>query len=179
MKVKAFLYKHMGWDFPLFFPSFEYSHSFYDGTLLKYYALECLEVLPEEVTHLISGGSSGCAIASSMLVLAKRQLFHRHIYTATEGKGHRGGMELKDKTSGCFPRRIDPVTAIVDDMIDSGNTIRSLFTRIDQCNHLKYVVIAHDYHIKNKAKHDGIKRDLGLKIISADYREKADRPADE
>ena len=103
-----------------------YNTSLYCGKDLKLAAEAYAAMLPSDVTMLVSGGSSGCAIASAMLVVVDRDLKHLSVYSDSH-KSHRG---VEKHTAGPYVSPKD-VVAIVDDFIDSGKTIRSLSTR---CN---------------------------------------------
>lgn len=48
-----------------------YGDTFYRSHTMRECADAYLSLLPTDVTHLISRGSSGCAIASAMLALSK------------------------------------------------------------------------------------------------------------
>lgn len=99
-----------------------YSKTFYEADTLKEEAKKYLKVLPKEVNVLVSMGSSGCSIASAMLVLSNRRLEHCHIRKDGE-KAH-----TPDYT-GYKPNRGD-VIAIVDDFIATGDTINNIIDKL-------------------------------------------------
>ena len=109
-----------------------YSESLYDSRTLRKYARKFLKVLPENVTMLVSKGSSGCAIASAMLALSRGKLAHTQYRKGSEGahSTHRIGM-LRDYIPPAVMLELPNVkVAIVDDILDSGETVFSL---INEC----------------------------------------------
>ena len=108
-----------------------YNQDLYNGGTLLEYGRKYLSLLPQEVTCLVSGGASGCAIASAMMVCAAikgRELVHSSFYSKDHVSHHTGSTKTH---SGACPSIAGQV-AIVDDLIDAGNTVRSLSTRIDE-----------------------------------------------
>jgi len=94
-----------------------YRKSFFNKHL-KDYARAYLNVLPPEVTCLVSMGSSGCAIASAMIALATDRDLH-NLYVKKQSEVSHSGI------GGQF-NHVGEVTAIVDDFIDTGDTVRAL-----------------------------------------------------
>jgi orotate phosphoribosyltransferase-like protein len=86
-----------------------YGTVFYDWNLRKY-ALAFLKLLPKDVTGLLSSGSSGCAIASAMIALSKKHLFHVYVRKSKEYAHSECGGEIHYQAK----------YAIVDDMIACG-----------------------------------------------------------
>jgi len=113
-----------------------YGDSFYNSEGLRLYAAKFLAVLPKGTEALISGGSSGCAIASAMLTLSEMPLKHRHYYKK-DSVGHRG--QTKRDAGLCL---CDAKCVIVDDLIDCGNTVRAMASRADgeSCNLIGIIV---------------------------------------
>lgn len=99
---------------------FSYDKSFYNKKDLKYFAKLYLKFLPEDVTGLVSMGSSGCSIASAMLVLHKKRLDHFHIRKE----------EMSHSTYTSIPSNKNHVLAIVDDFISTGKTILKITERL-------------------------------------------------
>jgi len=110
--------------------------------------------LPQEVNGLLSIGSSGCAIGSALMVLNDRLRTHVCIRKSGE-KAH------SDYPTGTYD---GTVYAIVDDFIDTGNTIFGLLerARTDRLN-VKYVLVSHCYfddkepEIRNRIESYGAK----------------------
>lgn len=92
--------------------NFRYNYTFYQQDI-KQFAKLFLDLLPKNVTHLICSSSSGCAIATAMIVLSEKPL--TMIYVRKENEVTHGypidGHVPQDKI--CF----------VDDVIASGNTL--------------------------------------------------------
>jgi orotate phosphoribosyltransferase-like protein len=124
-----------------------YGETLYQSKDLSDKAIEYLEVLPPEVTHLITRGSSGNCIASAMLALSNRKLRHYHLRKNDE-QAHSGG------TVGYKPYD-GHIAAIVDDFAETGNTI------IEMLKQLNYTSIVIKYIIIN-TPHEDIKRYLLL-----------------
>lgn len=104
--------------------SFDYGISFFDNRL-KEFAKAYLRHLPGDVTVLLCTGSSGCSIASAMIVLSKNPL--RSIYVRKEGeKSHRDG------SVGNCDMRPNDVVFIVDDFIEKGYTVARLLEWADK-----------------------------------------------
>lgn len=89
-----------------------YAISFYHTKSLQAYAKKYLKVLPKIVTTLVSTGSSGCSIASAMLCLSKRKLFHYYIPKGNEVRHMTPVINLEHQN-----------VAIVDDFICTGSTV--------------------------------------------------------
>ena len=96
-----------------------YSKSFFNKDDLIEFADRYLALLPADVTVLLSSGSSGCAIATAMIMRSRKNL--AHVYIKKDGENsHR-------PSSGVWPTI--KVAAIVDDFIEDGNTIRHIYNR--------------------------------------------------
>ena len=109
---------------------YNYGHSFFTQDL-KLWTRAFLRVLPSDVTCLLSRGSSGCSIASAMLVLSERELYHIHI--------KKKGEPSHSSIAGEFGE--DSVIAIVDDLVDTGETVRILVeAAADQYRKVKYLL---------------------------------------
>jgi orotate phosphoribosyltransferase len=108
-----------------------YGESFYDSVSLGYYARRYLRALPKEVHKLLSQGTSGCAIASAMLSISKRKLMH----TCVRKEGERAHLPYNIQAyDGCY--------AIVDDLVDTGNTIHRLLAFTDLHGlRVRYVIV--------------------------------------
>lgn len=103
----------------------ELPHFFYNFTVytppLKLFAKEMLKLLPpplpdREATHLVTSSSSGCAIASAMIVLSRRPIDVLYIRKPNETSHSSGG------TAVPFPENTEFI--FVDDAIASGKTLR-------------------------------------------------------
>lgn len=122
----------------------DYGYCFYKQDSLVFWAKKYLKLLPNDVGTLVSSGSSGCAIASAMLVLSKRPLLH--VYVQKQGeKSHDGAI---NHTYTSAKARI---SAIVDDFSQNGNTIRHIVKQINENTSLniKYILITNTHnHLK-------------------------------
>lgn len=111
-----------------------YNDSFYNRHSLRYYAKLYLRHLPKRISGLLTQGSSGCAIASAMMVLSKKKrMIHTHIRKSSE-KAH--------TKESCW----EPYAhyAIVDDFIDRGNTVLKLLEAATRKNiKVKCIVVCH------------------------------------
>jgi phosphoribosylpyrophosphate synthetase len=97
----------------------EYGETLYaSGTLVEAAKLY-KENLPADVTHLLAQGSSGNSIATAMAVLAG--LEHRNLRVLIRRKG-----ESAHTVWWVGPKRHEGVYCIVDDFVDTGETIESL-----------------------------------------------------
>jgi orotate phosphoribosyltransferase len=115
-----------------------YGESFYDSETLYNCAKSYLKKLPKDVTHLITRGASGCAIASAMLVLADRPL-----KTLVIRKGEK---VHSSAYTGFCPIGEQSVAAIVDDMISTGDTIEQILKWDEaRSNLIKYVLVGQNY----------------------------------
>lgn len=95
-----------------------YETTLYFHRQLQRCARVFLEHLPEDVNALMSTGSSGCALASAMVVLSKKPLDHLYVRKETEIAGH------SSTSAGHYGHAL--LYAIVDDLIDSGQTMEEL-----------------------------------------------------
>jgi len=109
-----------------------YGDTLYKSTTIADCARAFLKDLPGDVDILVSGGSSGCALASAMLALSgDRVLKHCAFYS----KGHESHRGRAKEYSGyrAYPA-VDgdegSACCVVDDLIDTGKTVRSLLSRI-------------------------------------------------
>ena len=94
-----------------------YSGTFYDGKTLNRAAKVYLEYLPHDVNGLLSQGTSGCAIASAMLVKSRRKLSHVAIRKDGE-MSHQAGYAGTIR-GGKY--------VIVDDFMETGKTINRIY----------------------------------------------------
>lgn len=97
----------------------EYGYSFYNNVEIQKFAKAMLKVLPENVDGLLSTGVSGNSIASAMLTLSKKPLFHYYIRKNND-KSHGGNCV---GYHGCHNY------AIVDDIVSTGTTIKKILTK--------------------------------------------------
>jgi len=102
----------------------QYNDSLYNSLSLRKYAKRFLEHVPEDTDFLISSGASGCAIASAMLCLSEFELRHVHYY-AGEPVSHHDKRKKEASGAKYELKHVvpDPKCVLVDDGIDSGNTI--------------------------------------------------------
>lgn len=94
----------------------------YENTLfcadLKKVAKAFLKKLPEQVTTLVSRGSSGCAIASAMLALSRKSL--SHVFVRKEREISHGRRVVNANALSA-----DSISCFVDDFIDCGKTVEA------------------------------------------------------
>ena len=102
----------------------------YNSKSLQVWAKRLLSLLPSDVDCLASSGSSGCAIASAMLVLSDRPL--SHFYVRRRGENAHTGYYVGNKGS---------VIAGVDDIIARGETMNRISDEIL----LSYIVVCQEY----------------------------------
>lgn len=109
----------------------DYQNTFFNPLSLRAAAKAYLEYLPDDVDVLLSTGSSGCAIASAMIVRSKRPLRHVYVRKPSDMRGH--GTQL---VGWCGDSIKFLKFAIVDDFISHGGTIRRLFRAVahKDCN---------------------------------------------
>jgi orotate phosphoribosyltransferase len=120
----------------------EYKSPFFTQDL-KSCAHEYLQRLPGEVDGLVSIGSSGCAIASAMMVLSNRIKTNVCIRKSDEKSHNNSPTGLHGKAS---------VYAIVDDFIDTGTTVLDLINRAREWGcQVKYILVDH-IHIMGEAQ---------------------------
>lgn len=105
---------------------FLYGRSFFYSVALAKWAEMFYKQIPKGTTTIVSRGSSGCTIASAILMLAAlkkdgKKLSHHHV---SKSKNHRRG------TAG--PEFLDEndKIVIVDDFVSSGKTIRAIVSHI-------------------------------------------------
>ena len=120
----------------------EYGKSFF-GKDLKIWAKSYLEKLPEDVTHLLTMGSSGCAIASGMIALSPdRELYQ--IYVKKEGeRSHCSHTTYPCSTS--IGGDIVGAVAIVDDFISTGETVNELLDFARRNGIIVSYIVVHSY----------------------------------
>lgn len=107
-----------------------YNSSLYSSGRQQHFARRYLRALPKDIRYLVSGGSSGHAIASAMLALSDRDLFHCHIVKPSDTQSHRGCTNHRYR--GHFP--LGP-WAFVDDVTSSGDTYRAICEAIENMPH--------------------------------------------
>lgn len=133
-----------------------YERTFYASKRIKAATKRFLKALPEEVNFLVSTGSSGCAIASAMLVTSARSL--RHVVIRKDSEQSHGSSRIWE-----FPQ--NPVGAFVDDFISTGNTANAV---LKQCKEkVKYVIVGtSDFSPNgNKPAMDKVANRHNVKII--------------
>lgn len=97
-----------------------YQRTFFEQKSLREAAREFLKHLPSDVDVLLSQGSSGCTIATAMMLASRRTLTHVYVRKEYEMKGH--GTQFV----GWDYILADHKFAIVDDFISNGRTIRRI-----------------------------------------------------
>ncbi len=120
-----------------------YHSSLYEATTLKYWAKRYLAKLPPKVDGLLTRGRSGIAIASAMIALSKRPL-HQISFAHSKEKSHsqdwQGWLGSVDPTA---------IYAIVDDFIDTGQTIKYLLQVANERNLTVVAVIVSHFSLKS------------------------------
>lgn len=103
-----------------------YGGTFYCGDGLRRITKVFNKAVWSKTQTLVSGGSSSCIISAAICACAGRsKLRHLHIYP-DDTVGHRN---TKKSISGPWSSFSSKHIAIVDDLIDSGATVLSLFKR--------------------------------------------------
>lgn len=123
----------------------EYNKTLFHSNSLKIWAKKYADALPNDVTVLVSMGSSGCAIASAILMRKKKL---RHFYIKKYGEA---GISHSNH-SDCFPREKD-IVCFVDDFISSGDTLeraREFLSRYPRGSSIKYALVAYGEGIRSK-----------------------------
>lgn len=125
----------------------EYGESFFSSKSFKRYVKYYTKVLPDDVNCLVSMGSSGCSIASAMLLVSKYPL--KHIYLK---KNNEKSHNAFSGPNICY----NDVVAIVDDFISTGATIRKIHKKLDRLfgdkAKVKYIIIGNQYCCDYKPK---------------------------
>ena len=142
-----------------------YRYTFYRSGDIRIAAKAYLEALPSDVTKLVSGGSSGCAIASAMLTLTDRKLTHMHIYDP-QAIRHRDRFGDDSGYRPTSDRR--DVLCFVDDFMESGSTARSVSTHgeVKNYGHLKYLMVDRPYGAIEPC--EATAADIGAELIWVD-----------
>lgn len=127
----------------------KYNLSFYRADELLYWAHIYLEQIPKNVKLILSKGSSGCSIASAiMLVGVERDL--RNIYIANKKeKSHRDDYsDFNSAYYGLLLKGTNPLgnnyknCVIVDDFMDTGDTIINLVEEAEDNNlNVKRIIV--------------------------------------
>ena len=104
-----------------------YNKSLYKTNTLKKYSKMYLKEVPKSVNILISTGSSGCAIASGMIMASNRELYH--IYVPKKSEKRHASMKIQYEFLNA--KKLNKVI-IVDDVIDSGKTIKNLIKNFEK-----------------------------------------------
>ena len=145
----------------------EYDGDLYEGISLRNWAEAFAKRIPKDVTHLISAGTSGSAIAFAVLML-RPSLKHYHVHPK-EYKSHRG---TNKRFSGITPNQ-SSVCALVDDFVETGATIRNTFAVIEDYYELrvmrktiKYIVVGAIYKDDHK-KIQELADELNVTILAA------------
>ena len=105
----------------------EYGRSLYCDDI-KLWATRCLKSLPAGTEHLVSAGSSGCALASAMLALSENPLTHLCLFMKS-GNSHRG-YTMTGRSRGVPSLYHASAYVFVDDLIDTGTTLESVRTTL-------------------------------------------------
>ena len=114
-----------------------YGESFYYSDELKKCARAYVGNLPEDVNVLVSIGSSGCAIASAMMMISDRPLEHysvRRKRNEGHSSSHAGFIRRHNK---------DMIACFVDDFISTGASVdKVLKWDIENYDFIKYVLVS-------------------------------------
>lgn len=107
---------------------------------IKKHAKEFLSVLPRDVNHLATIGSSGCAIASAMLTVSRRNL--KHIHYRKDGESAHTSSCIAPYISDHAPKGTK--VAIVDDFFETEKTIYNLIRRVKADGlSLQIIIVSH------------------------------------
>jgi orotate phosphoribosyltransferase len=126
-----------------------YGSSLYNSKELKECAEKFARCLPKDVTALATTGTSGCALASAIIV--RSDLMLKHINILREGELSHNG-----KCSGIMPSRSD-IVAFIDDFISSGNSLKRVVNFLSPRGiKIRYVIVGlvHDIFIGKNPSFD-------------------------
>lgn len=117
----------------------EYGDTFFNAKDLRETAQLYLQHLPQDATHILSTGSSGCSIAAAMMVLAPPERNLKHCFVRRKGESrsaHSSG------NIGWEPSSYD-VSIVVDDFISTGKTIEWIL-KWDKARHesIRYILVS-------------------------------------
>ena len=110
-----------------------YNDTFYQTESLRKSARRYLRKLPPNVGLLVTTGSSGCAIASAMLALSTRTLYHLGI----RKEGESAHSTVAGNGFGKWSK--DTKCVLVDDFVITGRTMTRLIREVKK--HLTIVAI--------------------------------------
>ena len=122
-----------------------YQRSFFDSKRLKIWSEAYCLVLPEDTKVIYSSGSSGCSIASGMLLTSKTPLEHVYIRKPIDNK-HHGENYIEKLNCNHY--------VIVDDLISSGQTIINILKKIKHVFSTTTKITIIVGHCSNKDFHD-------------------------
>lgn len=119
-----------------------YGISLYKSEEMAEIGKKYLAKIPKKVEQIVSGSSSGCAVATAILFAASlegRHMNHVFYYPEKAGCGHRGS----EKRFSGIPRTC-VYTAFVDDFVDSGKTAKSVISLAERIHgiEVKFVVVS-------------------------------------
>jgi len=147
----------------------EYNSTFFNSEKLIKAASEYKILLPDDVNFLVSTGSSGCSIASALLMLCTdKHLYHLNFRKEGESchSGLIAGSTMKIKGNGC----------IVDDFMDTGKTVLYIIKKFnlifggDDRITLKYIMVGNDsadtFSYLNGVNNSNSKLIKDIKLIS-------------
>lgn len=116
---------------------FSYNRTFY-SPLLKDWAELMVRLLPQRVSVLVSSSSSGCALASAMIVIAAQQGRRlENIYVRKNNESEHGGPSCELWWLDTCENR---VAAFVDDFINTGDTFRRAVNEVGDSIDPRYVL---------------------------------------
>jgi len=136
----------------------EYDIDLYGTKSLKKITNKYLKKLPEDVTTIVSTGSSGCSIATSLLLKSKRELKHSYIRKPCY------------RSHSCRTRNIsnNDIVAIADDFIQSGGTIKRILNMLKNLNgnfKIKYIMVNDINYGNNEDYFRKLYRKKGIELI--------------
>lgn len=144
-----------------------YGSTLYEKEGLINTAKAFLEKLPGSVNTLASTGTSGCAIATAMIVLADRPL--QHVSIRKEGESQHKVFYTGEFAEGNI--------CIVDDFIGSGDSIVRVLRKIDSYHwnaRTIYVIVTGmevEKNFLNKFRRAlNVKKDVLKGVLITDYR---------
>jgi len=118
----------------------EYCTTLYNQKSLKEMAHAAAPLIPEDVTCLVSRGSSGCAFATALMMVSEKELHHLYIRKEDESKHSHSSIcagfpHLKAKEIYCF----------VDDFINSGKSMLAACKGVLEYrgDKVKYALVGH------------------------------------
>lgn len=135
----------------------DYQETFFHQASLREAAMQYIKVLPDYVDTIISTGSSGLTIATAMLLLSKRRLFHTYIRKGREtGHGNKFVGATVSSASQC---------AFVDDFISTGSTLKRVLKACEGRCDIRTIIVGNAPGFNDIKVINRFEEKFGLKIF--------------